>query len=81
MLEKERRQSKVRQKQTNSCYFSAGRLLCKYFPALTDLDEFDVNTQSVPALRELEPIFRYLSESPQLLQRLKESANHSDLLE
>lgn len=74
-LESERKKRCKQEKQRNSCYFSVGRLICKYFPEFEDLNCFDVRTQSVPGLKKLERILRYLSESPQHLQHLLDAAD------
>ena len=74
-LESERKKRRKQEKQRNSCYFSAGRLICKYFPEFEDLNCFDVRTQSVPGLKKPERILRYLSESPQHLQHLLDAAD------
>ena len=74
-LESERKKRRKQEKQRNSCYFSAGKLICKYFPEFEDLNCFDVRTQSVPGLKKLERILRYLSESPQYLQHLLDAAD------
>ena len=74
-LESERKKRRKQEKQRNSCYFSVGRLICKYFPEFEDLKCFDVRTQSVPGLKKLERILRYLSESPQHLQHLLDAAD------
>ena len=48
-METERKKRAKQQRQIHSCQYAAGKLLCKYFPALQDLDHFDICTQSVPA--------------------------------
>lgn len=77
-METERKKRAKQQRQIHSCQYAAGKLLCKYFPALQDLDYFDICTQSVPATEKLESILHYLSESPQCVQALLEKAGYKE---